>query len=106
MISSYRRLAGIAVAACCSVPAAGALATPASAATINVAKPCLVNTDPVEGTPMVVTGTDLSAVSGTADANGDVSIPAHAPELKVKNFGPGVGLKTVTATASNPDGTR
>ena len=63
MISSHRRLASIAVAACCSVPVAGALAAPASAATINVAKPCVVNTDPVEGTPMVVTGTGF--VAGT-----------------------------------------
>lgn len=120
MISSHRRLAGIAVAVCCSVPLGGALAAPASAATLTVTKPCLVNTDPVEGTPMVVTGSgfvanatvsltgvsDLSAVGGTADANGNISLQAHAPELAIKNFGPGVGLKKVTATASNPDGTQ
>jgi len=120
MISSHRRLAGIAVAACCSVPVAGALAAPASAATLTVAKPCLVNTDPVEGTPMVVTGSgfvagtmvslsgvsDVTAVSGPADANGNISIQAHAPELAIKRFGPGTGIKTVTATASNPDGTQ
>jgi hypothetical protein len=120
MISSHRRLASLAVAVCCSVPVGGALAASASAATLTVGKPCLVNTDPVEGTSILVTGTgfvpgstvsltgvsDLNAVSGPADATGNVSLQAHAPELALKNFGPGTGIKTVTATAANPDGTQ
>jgi hypothetical protein len=120
MISSHRRLAGIAVAACCSLPAAGAMAASASAATLSIAKPCVVNTDQVEGTPMTVTGTgfvagttvtlsgvsDPAAVSASADATGAISMQAHAPELNINKFGPGVGVKTVTATATNPDGTQ
>ena len=93
MISSHRRLASIAITACCAVPAAGALAAQASAATLAADKPCYVNADPAQGAPMVVTGTGFVAGStvqltgGTtfgnavADANGNVSIGAQAPEL-------------------------
>jgi hypothetical protein len=117
MISSHRRVATIAITACCAVPAAGALAAQASAATLAANKACYVNPDPEQGAPMVISGTgfvpgatvtlsgvsDPAPPSAVADANGNVSIPAHAPELHLTNFAPGSGIRTVTATADNPD---
>jgi hypothetical protein len=120
MTSSHRRLASIALAACCSVPVTGAQAASASAATLKVNKPCIVNANQVDGGPMVLTGSgfvagttvtltgvsDQTPVSATADASGNVVIAAHAPELNIKNFPPATGVRTVTATADNPDGTQ
>jgi hypothetical protein len=116
MISSHRRLAGIAITACCAVPAAGALAAQASAATLLANKPCYVNADPAQGAPMVITGSGFEAgaavqlTGGTtfgnavADANGNVSIPAQAPELAT--IAPASKTTTLTATADNTDGTQ
>jgi hypothetical protein len=115
MLSSHRRLA-IAITACCAVPAAGALAATASAATITADKPCYVNADPAQGAPMVITGsgfvagTTVQLTGGTtfgnavADANGNVSIPASAPELAT--IAPAAKTTVLTATADNPDGTQ
>jgi hypothetical protein len=113
-------LAGIAVTACCVLPAAGAMAAQASAATLTANKACYANPDPEQGAPMVITGagfvpgTTVTLTGGSdpvpptalADASGSVSIPAHAPELGLKNFTPSAGTRTVTATADNPDGTQ
>jgi hypothetical protein len=120
MTSSHRRLASIAITACCAVPAAGALAAQASAATLAADKACYANPDPELGAPMIITGagfipgttvtlngvSDLVPPSAVADASGNVSIPAHAPELNLKNFTPGAGTRTVSATADNPDGSQ
>jgi hypothetical protein len=116
MIASHRRLAGIAIAACCAVPATGALAATASAATIAANKACYVNADPAQGAPMTITGAgfeagttvDLSGgtvfATGTADASGNLSITAAAPELST--IAPAMKTTTITATADNPDGTQ
>jgi hypothetical protein len=116
MIASHRRLAGIAIAACCAVPATGALAATASAATIAATKACSVNADPAQGAPMTITGAgfeagttvDLSGgtvfATGTADASGNLSITAAAPELST--IAPAMKTTTITATADNPDGTQ
>jgi hypothetical protein len=100
------------------VPATGALAASASAATITADKACYVNANASLGAPIVITGSgfvpgttvdlsgvsDLTLVSGVADPAGSISIAAHAPELSIQ--GPGSGAKTVTATANNPDGSQ
>ncbi|HEX3975277.1 MAG TPA: hypothetical protein VHW96_03385 [Solirubrobacteraceae bacterium] len=116
MISSHRRLASIAITACCAVPAAGALAAQASAAALAANKACYVNADPAQGAPMIVTGSGFEAgatvqlTGGTtfgnavADANGNVSIPAQAPELAT--IAPASKTTTLTATADNADGTQ
>jgi hypothetical protein len=116
MISSHRRLASIALTACCAVPAAGALAAQASAATLAANKACYVNADPAQGAPMVITGsgfvagTTVQLTGGTtfgnavADANGNVSITASAPELPT--VAPTSKTTTLVATADNPDGTQ
>jgi hypothetical protein len=116
MISSHRRLAGIAVTICCAAPAAGTLAAQASAATLSADKACYVNADPAQGAPMVVTGSGFvpgSSVqlsggttfgSSTADAAGNVSFTAAAPELPTT--APASKTTTLTATAQNPDGTQ
>jgi hypothetical protein len=116
MISSHRRLASIAITACCAVPAAGALAAQASAATLAANRACYVNPDPAQGSPMLITGSGFEAGStvqltgGTtfgnavADANGNVAIVAQAPELG--KFAPGSKTTMLTATADNPDGTQ
>jgi hypothetical protein len=108
MISSHGRLASIAVVACCAVPAAGALAAPASAATLTANKACYVNADPSVGAAMVITGAGFTpgssvtlsggttSATGTADAAGNVSIPAQAPTLS--SLGPGTKPFTLTAT--------
>jgi hypothetical protein len=115
MISSHRRVATIAIAACCAVPAAGAMAASASAAGLAANKACYVNANPAQGAPMViagsgfVAGTTVQLTGGTtfgsavADANGNVSIPAQAPELAT--IAPASKTTTLTATADNPDGT-
>jgi hypothetical protein len=112
MISSHR-LAGIAVTVCCAVPAAGALAAQASAATLSADKACYVNADPSQSAPMVVTGSGfvpgstVQLTGGTtfgnavADSAGNVSIPAQAPELAT--IAPASKKTTLTATADNPD---
>jgi hypothetical protein len=116
MISSHRRLASIAITACCAVPVAGALAAQASAATLAANKACYVNADPAQGAPMVITGsgfvpgTTVQLTGGTtfgnavADAAGNVSIPAQAPELAT--IAPASKTTPLTATADNPDGTQ
>lgn len=116
MISSHRRLASIALTACCAVPAAGALAAQASAATLTADKACYVNQDPAQGAAMTITGTGfvpgstVQLTGGTtfgnavADANGNVSIPAQAPELNTVS--PASKTTQLTATADNPDGTQ
>ncbi len=116
MISSHRRLASIAITACCAVPAAGALAAQASAAALAANQACYVNADPAQGAAMVITGSGFEAGStvqltgGTtfgnavADANGNVSIPAQAPELAT--IAPASKSTVLTATADNTDGTQ
>jgi hypothetical protein len=114
MISSHRRVATIAIAACCAVPAAGAMAASASAAALAANKACYVNANPAQGAPMVITGsgfvagTTVQLTGGTtfgsavADANGSVSIPAQAPELAT--IAPASRSTMLTATGDNPDG--
>ena len=116
MTRSHRRLAGIAFTACCLVPAAGAVAAPASAATLTADKACYVNDNPSTGAGMVITGTgfepgatvDLNGgttdASAVADANGNVIIQASAPELAT--IAPAQKITTLTATADNPDFTQ
>jgi hypothetical protein len=116
MISSHRRLASIAMTACCAVPAAGALAAQASAATLAANKACYVNPDPAQGAPMVITGSGFVPAStvnlsggtvlgsGVVDANGNVSIPASAPELAT--IAPASKTTVLTATADNADGSQ
>ncbi len=114
MISSHRRLASIAVTACCAVPAGGALAAQASAATLAANKACYVNRDPALGAPMVVTGSGFepgstvqlaggtTVGSAVADSAGSVSIDASAPELAT--IAPASKATMLTATAQNADG--
>jgi hypothetical protein len=116
MISSHRRLASIAITACCAVPVAGALAAQASAATLAANKACYVNADPAQGAPMVITGsgfvpgTTVQLTGGTtfgnavADAAGNVSIPAQAPELAT--IAPASKTTPLTATATKPGSVR
>ncbi|MFZ1994655.1 MAG: hypothetical protein WAU75_11145 [Solirubrobacteraceae bacterium] len=116
MISSHRRLASIATIACCAVPAAGALAAQASTATLAANRACYVNADPAQGAAMVITGagfvpgTTVQLTGGTtfgnavADANGNVSIPAQAPELATVD--PASKTTKLTATADNSDGSQ
>lgn len=116
MISSHRRVATIAIAACCAVPAAGAMAASASAAALVANEACYVNANPAHGAPMVITGsgfvagTTVQLTGGTtfgsavADANGNVSIPAQAPELATVD--PASKTTVLTATADNPDATQ
>jgi hypothetical protein len=115
MKSSHRRVATLALTACCAVPAAGAMAAQASAATLTANKGCYVNANPSQGAPMVITGsgfvagTTVQLTGGTAfgsavaDANGNVSIPAQAPELAT--IAPASKTTLLTATGDNPDGT-
>jgi hypothetical protein len=114
MIASYRRLASIAVTACCAVSATGALAAQASAATVTADKACYVNADPASGAPMTITGggfipgstVQLSGgtafANATADAAGNVSFSTNAPELK--SFAPGSKKTLLTVTGDNPAG--
>jgi hypothetical protein len=116
MISSHGRRASLAVIACCAVPAAGALAAPASAATLAANKACYVNADAAKGIPMMITGTgfvpgtSVQLTGGTtfgnavADPSGNVVIDAKAPTLS--SLGPGQKTTLLTATADNPDGTQ
>jgi hypothetical protein len=115
MTAFPRRLASIAVTACCAVSAAGALATQASAATLTADKACYVNADPAAGAPMTITGTGFAPQSTvdlkggtafantTADAAGNVSFTTNAPQLSSST--PGSKSTTLTATGKNPDGT-
>jgi hypothetical protein len=108
MISSHPRLARVVIIACCAVPAAGALAAQASAATLTANKACYVNADPSVGAAMVITGAGFTPGSsvtlsggttfatGTADPAGNVSIPAQAPTLA--SLDPGSKTTTLTAT--------
>jgi hypothetical protein len=114
MIASHRRLASIAVTACCAVSATAALAAQASAATLTADKACYVNADPASGAPMVITGsgfipnTTVQISGGTAfanttsDAAGNVSFSTNAPELK--SFSPGSKKTLLTATDDDPAG--
>lgn len=116
MTVSHRRLAGIAVTACCAVSATGALAAQASAATLTPDKACYVNADPASGAPMTITGagfvpgSTVQLTGGTtfantvADAAGNVSFTTNAPELAT--ISPGSKSTTLTATGDNPDGTQ
>lgn len=111
MTVSHRRLAGIAVTACCAVSATGALAAAASAATLTPDKPCYVNADPASGAPMTITGAGFTAGStvqlsgGTTFANavadpaGNVTFTTNAPELAT--ISPGSKKTTLTATDGN-----
>ncbi len=112
MIARNRRLVGLAVTACCAVSATGALAATASAATLSADKACYVNADPAQGAPMTITGTGFTPGgsvtlsggtvfgSGTADASGNVTISAAAPELSTVS----PAMKTTTLTASDSSG--
>jgi hypothetical protein len=116
MTASYRRLASIAVTACCVVSATGALAAQASAATLSADKACYVNDSPAAGAPMTITGggfvpgstVQLSGGSTfantVADAAGNVVFTATAPQLR--SFNPGTKRTLLTATGDNPDGTQ
>jgi hypothetical protein len=109
MTSPHRRLASIAITAFCVVPAAGALAAQASAATLAANKPCYVNAG--EAAAMTITGSGFAPLvsvtlsgggtSGTAtsDAAGNVSIQAPAPQLR--SVTPGQKTSTLTATDAN-----
>ena len=116
MIASHRRLASIAVTACCAVSATAAFAAQASAATLTADKACYVNADPASGAPMVITGSGFvpgttvqlsggtAFANTTADAAGNVSFSTNAPELK--SFSPGSKKTLLTVTGDNPDGTQ
>jgi hypothetical protein len=116
MTASHRRLASIAVTACCAASATGALAAQASAATLTADQACYVNADPVAGAPMTITGagfvpgTTVQLQGGTAfanttaDAAGNVSFSTNAPQLK--SYAPGSKKTLLTATGDNPDGTQ
>lgn len=91
---SLHRPAKLAVATLCIlVPASGALAAQASAATISANRACYVNANPGIGAPMTITGGgftpgDPISVSGstvfasaTADANGNFAVTTNAPIL-------------------------
>jgi hypothetical protein len=109
MISSHRRLASIAITACCAVGATGALAAAASAATITADKACYI--DPTASAPMTIAGSGFTPsvsvtlsgggtfASGTSDAAGNVSIQAAPPVLSTS--GPGAKTTTLTATDAN-----
>ncbi|HYZ81834.1 MAG TPA: hypothetical protein VE571_11215, partial [Solirubrobacteraceae bacterium] len=113
MTVSQRRLAGLAVTACCAVSATGALAAAASAATLTPDKACYVITDTNAGAPMTITGAGFTPgstvqltggspatfVNAAADGAGNVSFTAKAPEL-----GTGPGSKRTTFTATDPNG--
>jgi hypothetical protein len=115
MMSSHRRVATIAITACCAVPAAGALAAQASAAVLQANKACYVNANPAQGAPMVITGTGFvpgttvqltggtTSGSAVADASGNVTIPAQAPELAT--IAPASKSTMLSASGANPDGT-
>jgi hypothetical protein len=111
MTGSHRRLAGIAVTACCAISATGALAAAASAATLTPDKACYVNADPASGAPMTITGAGFTPSStvqlagGTtfanavADAAGNVSFTGKAPTLAT--ISPGSKKTSLTATDGN-----
>jgi hypothetical protein len=112
MIATHRRLASIAVAACCAVSAGGALAAQASAATLAANQACYVNSGEVAqmtitgagwvpGSALQLSGGTTSA-NTTADAAGNVSFTTKAPLLSTT--APGTKTTTLTATADNPDG--
>jgi hypothetical protein len=108
MTSSLRRPMLVALSLGTLAPAAGALATQASAAAISVDKPCYVNVSPGQGAPMTVTGmgfapgdtVDVSGsgvlASATVAANGEFTATTRAPILSVT--GPGTLNTTLTAT--------
>ena len=114
MTVSQRRLAGLAVTACCAVSATGALAAAASAATLTPDKACYVITDTNAGAPMTITGAGFTPgstvqltggstptfVNAVADAAGNVSFAAKAPSLATT----GPGSKKTTFTATDPNG--
>ena len=114
MTSSHRRTVRlIALTFGALLPALGAVAAQASAATLSVDRGCYVNTDPLVGAPMTITGTGFPAgdtvdVSGsdlpataTVAANGEFTAQAKAPILSHK--GPGTLNTTLTATdQTNP----
>ncbi|HEY2319226.1 MAG TPA: hypothetical protein VGH67_13065 [Solirubrobacteraceae bacterium] len=112
MTVSHRRLASIAVTACCAVSATGALAAQASAATLAADKACYVN-DSASGVPMTITGTGFipgstvqltggtAFANTTADAAGNVTFTANAPKLAT--LGP--GSKKTRLTVSDNNGT-
>jgi hypothetical protein len=109
MTSSHRRPV-LVVAATLGVllPAAGALAASASAATLTADRACYVNVDPGQGAPMTITGGGFTAgdsvdVSGggvfamaTVDPTGAFTAPTNAPILST--IGPGTLKTTLTAT--------
>lgn len=116
MTSPHRRMASVAITAFCVVPAAGALAAQASAATLKADRPCYVNANPAQGAAMVITGAGFEPGttvqltggttfgSGVADAAGNVSIPAQAPELRT--IAPASKATLLTASADNADGSQ
>ena len=110
------RLATAAIAAGVLVPLAmAATASGAAAATLTVDRACYVLTDPLP--PMTITGTGFVPgddveitdslgglnASGTADADGDVSIPTTAPDEGFAK--PGTKTDTITATDATQAGT-
>jgi hypothetical protein len=110
MTRSHRRLAAL-VATGCALPAsAGALAAPASAATISVDKACYVNTA-TGPAPLTVTGSGFdpgesiqiaggtTVIDTTADATGSFTATGSAPVLNTK----GAGTRWTTLTASGFD---
>jgi len=101
MTASHRRLALLAATACALPASAGALAAPASAATISVDKACYVNTA-TGPAPLTVTGSgfDPGESVPTADATGSLTATGSAPELTTKAAG--TRLTTLTATGFDP----
>jgi len=111
MTASHRRLALLAATACALPASAGALAAPASAATISVDKACYVNTA-TGPAPLTVTGSGFdpgesvqiaggtTVIDTTADATGSLTATGSAPELTTKAAG--TRLTTLTATGFDP----
>ncbi|MEA2198938.1 MAG: hypothetical protein QOJ25_2989 [Solirubrobacteraceae bacterium] len=110
---SGRRLPTLGASFLLAVGCSGALAAQASAATLAVAQPCVVNADASAGSPMTVTGTgftpgdtiELQTTSGggfgtaVADATGNISTLMTAPTLPNASI-PAAAPFTVTATDS------
>jgi hypothetical protein len=110
-MTSFHRRAVLVVAATLGAlaPAAGALASSASAATIQVDRPCYINVDPFQGAPMTVTGAgftpgDSVDISGgtvfatvTVDGSGNFTTTTNAPSLSTT----GAGTRKTTLTATD-----
>ncbi len=90
MTSPHRRMASVAITAFCVVPAAGALAAQASAATLKADRACYVNANPAQGAAMVITGSGLrTRHHGAADRRDDVRQRGGRHRRKRIDPGPG-----------------